>query len=384
MAEEVGRVDGRDAAEVFANGGVSAVGDEESGHFEVTVLGGEVEGGDALAMGEAAEGGLLVDGGTVGEEPRGGFEAVADGGPDERGSAVGIGIDAGAGGEEAREGLDAVGLAGPDEGFVEHFLRVGRGPPFGEAGVGAVEVAGGDGGGDEGAGGGETGVDAGEIAEAGGGSQVGRGDLAGGEEIGDFAVAPEEGDDERGTAGGVGFGVEGGAVVEQEGGQGGTVGVGGGVEGRPAVVVGGIGGGTGGEEGFDGGLVADVDGEIEESIAVGAGAGRESGVGEEEFFEIRRGGGFEGAEGKEEGFAFGICGNAGGVKEEGVPGVAAVFAGEGEALGGFREGRVIGSVAGVEAAENAFAEPLGICVVETGRVFDGITSFSAGAGFRRV
>ena len=117
------------------------MGDEEFGHFEVTVLGGEMEGGDALAVGESAEGGFLVDGGAVGEEPGGGFQAVADGGPDEGGAAIGVGIDARAGGEEAGEGFDTVGLAGPDEGFVEHFLRIGRGPPFGEAGVGAVEVA---------------------------------------------------------------------------------------------------------------------------------------------------------------------------------------------------------------------------------------------------
>ena len=178
--------------------------------------------------------------------------------------------------------------------------------------------------------------------------------------------------------------MEGGTVVEQEGGDGGTVGIGGGVEGSPAVVVGGADGGTGGEEGFDGGLVSEVDSKIEEGIAIGTAVRGQAGVGEEEGFEFASGAGFEGAEGEEERFEFGIGGNAGGVEEEGVPRVEAVFAGEGEARGGFRERRVISGVEGMEAAENPFAEPLGIGVVEACRAFDGITSFVAGAEFRRA
>ena len=51
--------------------------DEQPHHRQVTVLRGHVQRGQTLAMGEASEGGFPVDGGSVVEEPRGRFDAVA-------------------------------------------------------------------------------------------------------------------------------------------------------------------------------------------------------------------------------------------------------------------------------------------------------------------
>ena len=64
-----------------------------------------------------------------------------DGGPDQSGAAVGVGLDARAELDELRQHLDPVGLRGPDERLVEHLLRVVGGLPGGEAAVGAVEGA---------------------------------------------------------------------------------------------------------------------------------------------------------------------------------------------------------------------------------------------------
>src|ERR1700761_7106247 len=106
--------------------------DEQLHHRNVPVLRRHVQRGDALAMIGSAESGFVIDACAVINQPPRGFHAIAPGGPDERGSSIGIGIQARPGPEKPGKDLRATALAGPNQRLVQDLLRIGGGLPIRE------------------------------------------------------------------------------------------------------------------------------------------------------------------------------------------------------------------------------------------------------------
>ena len=128
---------------------VERVGDERVGpEFEqgydgsaLPCLGGEVDGGDPLAVVRAAEGAAAVRVGAELDERAHGLDSAVDRGPAQRGAAVGVGVGLGAKVDQEPDRVDPVGLRCPHERLVEYLLMAVGGLPGGEAAVGAVEAA---------------------------------------------------------------------------------------------------------------------------------------------------------------------------------------------------------------------------------------------------
>src|SRR3984957_9844397 len=93
------------------------------------VLGRHMQRGDTLAVSEPAECGFVIDGRTVIDQVRGRFHTVAPSGPNERSSAIGIGVQTRSGSKKPGKNLCATALAGPDKRLVQNLLLIsGRSP----------------------------------------------------------------------------------------------------------------------------------------------------------------------------------------------------------------------------------------------------------------